>query len=90
MPVTAEVPLRPMDRKDCPGRDKRVIVHNRLAEALRIAARKSSIVAQRERLEPVNAPFTPALCTPAKNRQMACFVDYMDLFNAKAKVFRPH
>jgi hypothetical protein len=48
--------LRPIEPEDCPvchGSGKQIVVRNYLAEALRIAAGQSSILAQREHLEAV-------------------------------------
>ena len=48
--------LNPIDPEECPvchGSGKQVIVRNYLAEALRIAAGTSSVVAQREHLKAV-------------------------------------
>lgn len=48
--------LSPMDTEDCPtchGNGKQIVARNYLAEALRIAAGKSSMLAQREHLQAV-------------------------------------
>jgi len=48
--------LSPIDPEECPvcyGSGKQIVVHNYLAEALRIAAGESSMLAQREHLQAV-------------------------------------
>ncbi len=48
--------LSPIDPEECPachGSGKQIVVRNYLAEALRIAAGKSSLLAQREHLQAV-------------------------------------
>jgi len=48
--------LSPIDPEECPachGSGKQIVVRNYLAEALRIAAGKSSMLAQREHLQAV-------------------------------------
>jgi DnaJ-class molecular chaperone len=48
--------LSPIDPEGCPacfGSGKQIVIHNYLAEALRIAAGKSAMLAQREHLQAV-------------------------------------